>query len=257
MKKRYPFILSASFFGLLLIYAGALFIQSTVMLSRQSDPGWIAHPIGEQVFVGGAISVEAAALLRPRDEVLAINNQPVSNDFDIAEAFRRIEPATGYTMKVRRAGRTVDLVLAAQPIPMRSVIVGIALRVIIPNIFLLTGLVVFLLKPDDKQARLLALMFGMFPGLILAIVPGFAGRPAWLMLVMLVVNLTSLFLPAVFLHFFQIFPEPSALIRKHPRLEGLLYVPHLVAFFPYFAILNLLAAFVPLSVRCYKKATSH
>src|SRR5436190_8166841 len=237
MKKRYPFILSASFFGLLLIYAGALFIQSTVMLSRQSDPGWVAYPIGEQVFVGRATSVEAAALLRPRDEVLAINNQPVSNDFDIAEAFRRIEPATGYTMKVRRAGRTVDLVLAAQPIPMRSVIVGIALRIIIPNLFLLTGLVVFLLKPDDKQARLLALMFGMFPGLMLAIVPGFAGRPTWLMLVMLVVNLTSLFLLAVFLHLFQIFPEPSALIRKHPRLERLLYVPHLVAFFPYFAIL--------------------
>ncbi|HJQ25549.1 MAG TPA: SpoIIE family protein phosphatase [Blastocatellia bacterium] len=245
MKKRYPFILSASFFGLLLIYGGALFVQSTLMLSRQSDPGWISNPIGNQVIVGRAISMEAAALLRSGDVVLTINNQPISNDFDVAETFRRIEPATGYTMKVRRAGRTVDLVLASQPIPTRSVIVGIATRIIIPNIFLLTGLVVFLLKPDDKQARLLALMFGMFPGLILALVPGFAGRPAWLMLVMLIVNLTSLFLPAVFLHFFQIFPEPSALIRKHPRFERLLYVPHLIAFFPYFAILNLLAAFVP------------
>src|SRR5205085_4669556 len=45
--------------------------------------------------------------------------------------------------------------------------------------------------------------------------------------------------------FFQIFPEPSALIRKHPRLERLLYVPHLIAFFAYFAFLNLLAAFAP------------
>src|SRR5437588_11979013 len=101
MKKRYQFILSAAFFGLLLIYAGALFIQSTVMLSRHSEPGWLAYPVGEQILVGRVISAEAAALLRPGDEVLAINNMPVAADFDIAEAFRRIEPASGYVMKIR------------------------------------------------------------------------------------------------------------------------------------------------------------
>src|SRR5207237_10625340 len=85
----------------------------------------------------------------------------------------------------------------------------------------------------------------LFPGLILASAPSFAGRPLWLVLVMLAVNITSLFLPPVFLHFFQIFPEPSALIRKYPKLETLLYVPHLLAFAPYFAVINLLAAFSP------------
>src|SRR5437868_10785055 len=145
MTKRYPFILTAAFFSLLLIYGGALFISSTVMLSRQSDPGWIPYPIGEQILVGRVTSAEAAALLRPGDEVLAINNLPVASDLDIAEAFRRVEPATGYTIKIRRAGRTADLTLAAQPIATRTWIVGVALRIIIPNIFLLTGLVVFLL----------------------------------------------------------------------------------------------------------------
>lgn len=245
MKKRYQFILSAAFFALLLIYAGALFIQSAVMLSRHSEPGWIPYQLGEQILVRNALSAEAAALLRPGDEVVAINNTPVASDFDIAEAFRRIEPATAYMLKIRRAGRTVDLMLPAQTVPTSSWIVRIALQIIIPNIFLLTGLVVFLLKPNDKQALLLALMFGMFPGLILASAPAFAGRPLWLVLVILVVNTTSLFLPPVFLHFFQIFPEPSALIRKYPKLEKLLYVPHLITFVPYFAIINLLAAFAP------------
>src|SRR5689334_4582796 len=168
MKKRYQFILSAAFFGLLLIYAGALFIQSAVTLSQHSEPGWIPYQLGEQVFIGGAVSPEAATLLRPGDEVLAINNTPVDSDFDIAEAFRRIEPATGYVLKIRRAGRTADLMLPSQPVPTSSWVVRLALRVIIPNIFLLTGLVVFLLKPNDKQAMLLALLFGMFPGLLLA-----------------------------------------------------------------------------------------
>ena len=245
MKKRYQFILSAAFFALLLVYAGALFIQSAVMLSRHSEPGWISYQLGEQIFVRTSLSAEAAALLRPGDEVVAINNTPVASDFDIAEAFRRIEPATAYMLKIRRAGRTFDLMLPAQAVPTSSWIVRIALQIIIPNIFLLTGLVVFLLRPNDKQALLLALMFGMFPGLILASAPAFAGRPLWLIAVMLVVNITSLFLPPVFLHFFQIFPEPSALIRKYPKLEKLLYVPHLVLFVPYFVIINLLAAFAP------------
>jgi sigma-B regulation protein RsbU (phosphoserine phosphatase) len=245
MKKRYQFILSAAFFALLLIYAGALFIQSVVTLSQRSEPGWAPYQLGEQIFVGGTVSAEAAALLRPGDEVIAINNTPIGSDFDIAGAFRRIEPTAPYLLKIRRAGRTADLVLPAQPVPTSSWVVRLALRIIIPNIFLLTGLVVFLLKPNDKQALLLALLFGMFPGLMLASEPVFAGRPLWLVLVMLVVNITSLFLPPVFLHFFQMFPEPSALIRKYPKLEKLLYLPHLVTFVPYFAIINLFVAFAP------------
>lgn len=245
MKKRFQFILSAAFFVLLLIYAGALFFQSTVTLSRHSEPGWVPSQLGEQVLVGGAISPEAAALLRAGDEVVSINNLPIASEFDISEAFRRIEPGTAYGIKIRRNGRTVDMILPSQPVPISLWILGIAIRIIIPNIFLLTGLVVFLLKPNDKQAVLLALMFGMFPGLMLGSAPSYAGRPLWLVLVMLTVNIASLFLPPVFLHFFQIFPEPSALIRKYPKLEKLLYVPHLVTFVPYFLIINLLAAFAP------------
>ncbi|HKP11436.1 MAG TPA: SpoIIE family protein phosphatase, partial [Blastocatellia bacterium] len=245
MEKRYPFLLTAAFFGLLLIYAGALFIQSAIALSRHSEPGWSPYQLGEQVYVGGMFTPETATLLRPGDEVLAINNAPVASESDISDAFRKIEPNTAYTLRVRRGGRVAELTLPSQVMPTRLWIIGIAVRIIIPNIFLLTGLVVFLLKPKDKQARLLALMFGMFPGLILASAPSFAGRPLWLVLIMLVVNVASLFLPPVFLHFFQIFPEPSALIRKYPKLESLLYLPHALTFVPYFAIINVLAAFAP------------
>jgi phosphoserine phosphatase RsbU/P len=244
MRKRVQFILCAIFFGLLLIYAGALFVQSIATLSRRSEPGW-TYQLGERILINGANSTEAAALLRQDDEVVSINNYPIACASDIDEAFRRIEPNTLYSLRVRRGGRLFDLPLPASPLPTSLWVVIIAVRIVIPNIFLLTGLVVFLLKPDDKQARLLALMFGMFPGLILATAPSFACRPMWLVLVMLVVNLVSLLLPPVFLHFFQIFPEPSAIIRKYPRLGNLLYVPHLFTFVPYFMIANLLAAFAP------------
>lgn len=245
MRKQLKLILSATFFALLLIYAVALFFQTSVVLGRHSEPGWVPLQIDNEVRVNQLGSIEAKAALRAGDEIIAINGVPVTSDSRIAEIFNTIEPDSDYRMTVRRGDRLLDLVLTSQAIPFSGWVINGALRVIIPNIFLLTGLVVFLLKPNDKQALLLSLMFGMFTGAILATAPVFSGLPLWLVLVMLVVNLASLFLWPIFFHFFQIFPEPSSLIRKAPKLEKYLYVPHLLTIFPYTVIANLLAAFAP------------
>lgn len=245
MIKQLKLILSAVFFALLLIYAVALFFQTSAVLGRRSEPGWTPFQIGNEVRVGQLGSVEAKSALRSGDEVIAINGIPVNSDSSIPEVFNAIEPGSNYLLTLRRGGRLFDVMLTSQAIPFSAWMIDGALRLIIPNIFLLTGLVVFLLKPNDKQALLLSLMFGMFTGAILSGAPAFAGRPLWLIIVMLVVNLVSLFLWPIFFHFFQIFPEPSSLIRKAPKLEKYLYIPHLLTIFPYSVISNLLAAFAP------------
>jgi phosphoserine phosphatase RsbU/P len=245
MKKRLKLIASAIFFGLLIIYGGALFFQTTALMGRRSEPGWNAFQVGDEVRVGQSASAEASALLRLGDEVISINGAAIDSASRIDEIFNIIEPGSAYRVTIRRGGRLMDATMRSQTIPFSAWVIEGALRLIIPNIFLITGLVVFLLKPNDKQALLLSLMFGMFTGAILAGAPAFAGRPLWLTLVILTVNLVSLFLWPVFFHFFQIFPEPSALIRKAPKLEMYLYVPHLLTLFPYSALTNLLAAFAP------------
>jgi sigma-B regulation protein RsbU (phosphoserine phosphatase) len=63
--------------------------------------------------------------------------------------------------------------------------------------------------------------------------------------VILTVHLASLFMWPVFFHFFQIFPEPSPLARRIPRLEVYLYLPALLTIFPYVGMFNILAAFAP------------
>ncbi len=245
MRKQLKLILSATFFALLLIYAVALFFQTTVVLGRHSEPGWIPVQIDNEVRVGQLVSLEARAALRLNDEIIAINGIAITSDSRIAEIFNTVEPDSNYVVTIRRGGRLMDVALTSQAIPFSVWVIDGARRLLIPNIFLLTGLVVFLLKPNDKQALLLSLMFGMFTGAILASAPVFAGLPLWLVIVMLVVNLASLFLWPIFFHFFQIFPEPSSLIRKAPKLEKYLYVPHLLTIFPYSVISNLLAAFAP------------
>jgi sigma-B regulation protein RsbU (phosphoserine phosphatase) len=245
MRKRLQLTLAGLFFALLIVYSGELFIRTVAELSRDSDPGWTAYSLGGQVRILQFNSMGPAGLLKYGDELIALNGQTVTSDYQVQRIFREIPPGSPYRVTVRRGDQLRDFVLQSQAIPLSEWIMYGAARLIIPNIFLITGLVVFLLKPYDKQALLLALMFGMFNGAILAIRPAFSDPPVWLLAVMLTVHIASSFLWPVFLHFFQIFPEPSTLLRRVPRLETYIYLPHLLTLFPYLLLLNVLAAFAP------------
>jgi sigma-B regulation protein RsbU (phosphoserine phosphatase) len=148
-------------------------------------------------------------------------------------------------MIIARGPDHYRVLLTSQRIPLGDWIFSSAANLVIPIILLATGLVVFLLKMYDRQALLLALMFGMFIAAIRAMNPGYGGEPEWLVLVTFIVHVVSLFLWPVFFHFFLIFPEPSPLLKKMPRLEKFLYLPHLVTIFIYFTALNFTLAFMP------------
>jgi len=245
MRRRLQFTLGAIFFALLLVYHGERSFKGFAALGMESDPGWVARQAGTQVRVGQIRNLEAAALLRPGDEVVAINARPIKEASDLVEAFHYVDPGARYSVIIRRDGVPYEFALRSQSIPLIFWIISGAASLVIPNIFLLTGLIVFLLKPDDKQALLLALMFGMFSGVVYALYPSYAGESPSMVAVMLAVHLASLFLWPVFFHFFQIFPEPSPLVRRIPRLELYLYLPQLVTIFPYLGLRNIVAAFSP------------
>lgn len=245
MRRRIQFTLAAIFFALLLVYGGARLFRGFATLGMESDPGWVARQAGGKVRVDRFRSLESEAVLRVNDEVLAINGQPIKEVFDVIEIFHHLNPGTPYTVVIGRGGFAFEVRLTSHTIPLFLLIVNGVASLVIPNIFLLTGLIVFLLKPDDKQALLLALMFGMFTAAIFALNPVYSGESATMIVVMLTVHLASLFLWPVFFHFFQIFPEPSPLARRVPRLEVLLYLPMLLTIFPYWAALHIVRAFAP------------
>ena len=245
MRRRLQFTLGAIFFALLLVYGGARFFRGFATLGMESDPGWVARQVGNQVRVDRFRSAAPAQVLRAGDEVLAINGQPIKQPSDVIEIFHHLDPGTPYTVVIGRGGFAFEARLTSQHIPLIFLIVNGVMSLVIPNIFLLTGLIVFLLKPDDKQALLLALMFGMFTAAIFALDPVYSGESASMVAVMLAVHLASLFLWPVFFHFFQIFPEPSPLARRVPRLEVYLYLPQLLTILPYWGMLNIVRAFAP------------
>lgn len=245
MRRQVQFTLGAIFFALLLMYGGVRFYRSLALLGMESEPGWLARQAGSQVRVGQLGSIQSATFLRAGDEVLAINGEQIKRASEIADVFHHIEPDRPYTVLIRRNGIPLEVPLTSQAVPLLTLLVNGAARLVIPNIFLLTGLIVFMLKSYDKQALLLALMFGMFIGALPALDPNYAGESGVMIAIMLAVQLASLFLWPVFFHFFQIFPEPSPLLKRLPKLEAYLYLPQLVTIFLCFGLLNIVAAFAP------------
>jgi sigma-B regulation protein RsbU (phosphoserine phosphatase) len=248
MVRSRRLIWGGLFFALMFVFAGTNAYQNYFLL--EGDPGWGAEQRGGRVLIAGVKPEGPATALRKGDEIVALNGRPLRHALQSFAALR-IEPGRPYSMVVRRGEQELELTLYTQPISLISLTIFRLLYLIIPTIFLLAGLTVFLLKPEDKQALLLAVMFGMFipegQYILLEELPGLLAGA------MVLATVISNFLSPVFFHFFQIFPERSQLLRRFPRLEWYLYLPHLLIFSPYFAAHYLLLTVAPERVFAFRE----
>ena len=202
MRRRLIFIFGSVFFAFLLIYGAKRFYNSFSLLGMESSPGWTARQSGNQVRLFQLRNIEPPGVVREGDELLELNGRLIKSASEVPAIFHDIQPGTYYTALIKRGALSFEVTMRSQEISLLAWIVNGAASLVIPNIFLLTGLIVFMLKPDDKQALLLALMFGMFNGAILAFDPAYSVESPPLVAIMLTVHLVSLFLWPVFFHFF-------------------------------------------------------
>ncbi|HMY76661.1 MAG TPA: hypothetical protein PLQ88_32880, partial [Blastocatellia bacterium] len=207
-------------------------------LGRSSD-GWAARVRADgkaeitEVTRGGP-----ATVLREGDELVSINGVSPKDNPELLTISRHVSPGTPYTIAVRRQGQLLEFTLATIARPLGQWLRPLA-DVFVPLLFLLTGLAVFLLKPADWQAWLLALMLSSFTGLFNEVLPPMPMMLSWWMVLARIMGI--LFLP-IFFHFFLIFPERSPLLARFPRLERWLYLPFFFVL-PWFAFSRMLAIF--------------
>ena len=156
------------------------------------------------------------ATLQTGDEIVSFDGENIRYQTDLVTAFRRQPPDSSYSIVVRRDGQLLHLTLHKDT-PSLGFYIRRLIYVLVPVSFILMGLVVFLLKPDDKPALLLGLWFGAistgFPAELYMLLPG------WLMWIAVTSSILRWFLIPLCLHFFLIFPEQSPLLRRFPRLE--------------------------------------
>lgn len=226
MNKRLRLIIVLLFFALMFTYAG-LNAYQTLRLNR-SYTGWEAVSSGERVLIKRVFpNGPAASVLRDGDELIYFNGRPIR---DASSAIiTSLSPGTAYTLGVMREGQEHEFNLRTVPVPFSVWLTLFALTALLPAIGLSTALTVFLLKPFDKQALLVALLFGVLvPPLAFH---WFDGLPTLLVLVMYIGPMITPIGFFIILHLFLVFPEPSPILQRWPRLEWYLYLPYPLLFF--------------------------
>jgi sigma-B regulation protein RsbU (phosphoserine phosphatase) len=134
-----------------------------------------------------------------------------------------LPPAPGRTRTytIERDGETLELALTFVELPANEKARRLS-QTVVSLLFLSIGLVVFLQR-SDKTGTLFFLICFLFAG-VFATRPPIAGSRFFLPTKMFY-NVCVLLLPAVFLHFFLIFPKPKSWLDRHPRPEVVLYTP--------------------------------
>jgi sigma-B regulation protein RsbU (phosphoserine phosphatase) len=228
MSKRVRVFLGAILLTLMSVYF-ALYSYSVTLPKQGSSDGFSASwdGTGDPRITSVDPDGPAAGLVQAGDEMIAIDGVKIKDNPGILIG-RESPPGTRFTLTIRRVGELRDVSILTVPNKSGN---HFDPYHYISLLFLLTGWAVFLLRPDDKQAWLLAIM--------LATLIEFVGNlpsdlPAWLALICGIASVSGLIFFPVFVHFFLIFPDRSPLLRHWPRLETLLYLPFLLVILPAF-----------------------
>jgi eukaryotic-like serine/threonine-protein kinase len=184
----------------------------------------------------------ADGLLRVGDEIMALGGESIErSDFRMESAYARLTPGEPYRLTVRRDGRPHEFTLRADAAGAR--LTGSVVGYILYSLtFLLVGLGVFLLKPDDKHVLLLSLCLAAL-GEPWAIPYMYEWTPAWLRSLYCFDYVTKPLFAPLLLHLFLVFPRPLPLVVRRPRLELLLYLPMLALTTPVGLYMSALALY--------------
>jgi predicted Ser/Thr protein kinase len=225
--SRLRFALVCLLFVIMFIFAGINIYQT---FSIQSFPPFITT-LQENGFVIVSVRQGFEGAFQVGDELVSVDGTEV-NPANIRQidSLALDEPGERRIIVVRRNEqlREVETVSVPPPLSFRSnrILYGVFLR----TIFLITGLLIFLLKPNDKQALLLTLIF--VSSLASESLSVLKDLPPILLIFKAIGLLIIIFCAPLFLHFCLVFPERSTLLRRFPNLERLIYLPCLLISLP-------------------------
>jgi phosphoserine phosphatase RsbU/P len=231
-KRRLLF--GGVFFALMFFYIGATLYFHVFEVG--SYTGWNGYSNdGRHFYTSRTDPAGPTAALKPGDEILAINGVHPAQDFSVLELPDRVPPGTPFTMTVARGGQVLTLRSHTAPFPPgKYPYDNKDRRWLLLNwlLFLTTGLVVLLLKPDNRQAFLLALMLGTFVGTITNYYP-FSALGRGVETLVAAAKIAALWFFPLFPLFFLNFPERSPLLVRLPRLEAVIYWSMYALLLPY------------------------
>jgi len=163
-----------------------------------------------------------AAGLEKGDQLISIDGTPCVSAKSISDCLGKSRPRDTVVYGIRRQGLdlTIPVTLAGLPPPeivRKTCIIAVGLS------FIAIGLLVYF-KRNDKVA-LVFYLFSLAFGLVLTNIVTVGTGNASPIHRYVLNDLLMLILPALFLHFFLIFPEKRGILKRYSRLESGIYVP--------------------------------
>jgi len=159
--------------------------------------------------------------LEANDHIIGIANFIVRSPQKAASLLRKRQIDSTVDYLVERTGEM--LVVPIRLIPHRAVDGTFVLNIVLTVVYLLIGFVVYLRSRNEQSIRLffcLCLAFALF-------FMSNQNRSSFYWGDVITQNggaLARYFLPALFLHFFLVFPEKKLVLTRHPFIETFLYL---------------------------------
>lgn len=227
--SRVRFILICLLFAL---FAAWLVVNNYNLLSQESSVGWEARwTHGRQVIIW--VDETAVPELQLGDEVLSVNGLPVNISYEVRRLVREFRANESYSLQISRNGERLELNLTSQPLAFETILNSIYLGIVQPIAFFVTGLLLFLFKPHNKLTVLIAITFALTTGGVSPLhFTSYAEASFPVVLIWQIGYFLSLFNVPVLLHFLLLFPKPSPIVRRLPRITTWLYFPFLFYVLP-------------------------
>jgi class 3 adenylate cyclase len=159
--------------------------------------------------------------LRYPDKILKANNKNISSMKDLEEVVANTNIGDPIRYSVEREGKIIDVAIPSMRFSGTDFLMIFGIPLFEGIVYLILGVIVFILKPDTKVSWLFLLACFNEGIICLTTFDGESTHflPVWIQLFM------EPFLPAIILHLSLLFPEKSKLIERYPHINIIPYIP--------------------------------
>ncbi len=218
-------------YAVVLVLVVGMWLLYAVNLVRWPDSpdfGWRTMYTSGPNVVAQVFARGEGAGLEPGDRIIAINGRPYST-FDelFFGSLRNEEPGSTNTYTVVRGRGTLQIAVPTGRVGAAAVATRSGPLFLVGTIYILIGVLVFLMKPKAHESWLFFRMTSLFGTGMALSSPADLITPAWLYDLRFLVNVL---LPAAIIHLALYFPKPRQFALRWPALAALPYLVSIAIF---------------------------